>query len=423
MLATPRGPAFSPFAGALTFFNDPAVPPTFLDSPMAPDPVAPAATNELRLKDLRATEDGVTLIARVVSATRREIRRKSDGGRRTLLSGLLSDGTASVRFTWWDPPPEGVDRGTVLRVANAKVREFRGRLEVTFDWRSRVEEGSPLELPSVTASELPRQSLASLKPRDEGFSLEARVVRVGEKNVTVGDERRVVHEGVLGDGSGTIAFSSWTDFRLRTGEALRIAGGYVGSFRGRAQLVLDERAQVERIPGSALPSAVEFSNSPPRSLAEVEASGGGVDVCVEGVVVGLSPPSGLVYRCPTCRRLTQQGLCRLHGRVEGEPDLRARLVIDDGTGSATVQAGRADAESLGGFTLEEWLQKLRSQPDASRIEETLFERTFGERLRVRGDASRDDFGVSLYPSKIERIEPTPLGSVAILERRLAELLP
>jgi replication factor A1 len=390
---------------------------------MTPDETAPAATNEVRLKDLRATPDGVAIIARVVSATRREIQRKSDGGRRTLLSGLLSDGTASVRFTWWDPPPEGIERGTVVRAANAKIREFRGHLEVTFDWRSRVEEGSPLELPSVTAAELPKHALASLAPRDEGFSIEARVVRVGEKNVTVGEERRVVHEGVLGDESGTIAFSSWTDFRLRDGEALRIAGGYVGSFRGRPQLVLDERAQVERIPGTTLPSAERFSNSPARPIAEVEASGGGVDVFVEGVVVGLSPPSGLVYRCPTCRRLTQQGLCRLHGRVEGEPDLRARLVLDDGTGGATIQAGRADAESLGGFTLEEWLQRLRVQPDASQVEEALFERTFGERLRVRGDASRDDFGVSLYPTKIERLAASPAPTTGDLVRRLAELFP
>jgi replication factor A1 len=108
--------------------------------------------------------------------------------------------------------------------------------------------------------------------------------------------------------------------------------------------------------------------------------------------------------------------------VDGEPDLRARLVLDDGTGSATVQAGRADTELLGGFTLPELLERLRTQPDASRVEEELFERTFGERLRVRGDASRDDFGVSLYPSKIERIPARVPASLESLERRLSEVV-
>jgi ssDNA-binding replication factor A large subunit len=389
---------------------------------MSSEASEPSTPTEVRLKDLRRTEEGIAVIARVVSANRREITRKSDGGRRTMLSGLLSDGTASVRFTWWDPPPEGIERGMVLRAINAKVREFRGRLEVSFDWRSRVAEASPLELPAVAAAELPKRPLASLRPRDEGFSLEGRIVRVGEKNVTVAEERRVVFEGVLGDASGTLAFSSWTDFRLKAGEAVRISGGYVGSFRGRPQLVLDERAQVDRLAGIEVPDAQQFANAPPRSLADLEASAGGVDVCVEGIVVGLSPPSGIVYRCPTCRRQTQQGLCRLHGRVDGEPDLRARLVLDDGTGSATVQAGRADTELLGGFTLPELLERLRTQPDASRVEEELFERTFGERLRVRGDASRDDFGVSLYPSKIERIPAKVTAPLESLERRLSEVV-
>ncbi|MCI4318682.1 MAG: hypothetical protein L3K23_00925 [Thermoplasmata archaeon] len=390
---------------------------------MSSTPPESSAPSEVRLKDLRRTDDGIALLARVVSANRREITRKSDGGRRTMLSGILTDGTASVRFTWWDPPPEGVERGTVLRAVNAKVREFQGHLEVSFDGRSRVAEASPLELPALASAELPRRPLASLRPRDEGFSLEARIVRIGEKNVTVGDERRVVYEGVLGDASGTLAFSCWTDFRLKSGEALRISGGYIGSFRGRPQLVLDERAQVDRISGAELPGPERFANAPPRSIADLEVSAGGVDVCVEGIVVGLSPPSGLVYRCPTCRRQTQGGLCRLHGRVEGEPDLRARLVLDDGTGSATVQAGRADTELLGGFTLSELLGRLRSQPDPSRFEEELFERTFGERLRVRGDASRDDFGVSLYPSKIERVLPVRAPPIEELERRLKEVLP
>ena len=98
---------------------------------------------EIRLRDLRPTPSPVEIIARVVSLERREITRRSDGSRRPLLSGLLSDGTATVRFTWWDPPREGIERGTVLRAAGAEVREFRGRPELTFNWKTRVEPGEP----------------------------------------------------------------------------------------------------------------------------------------------------------------------------------------------------------------------------------------------------------------------------------------
>ncbi|EQD54835.1 replication factor A, partial [mine drainage metagenome] len=98
----------------------------------------PASPTDTRLRDLRPTDAPVQILGRVVTVERREYTNTADGRRRPFLSGLLSDGTATVRFTWWEPPAEGVDRGTVLRAVNAQVREFRGRPEVSFGYRTRV---------------------------------------------------------------------------------------------------------------------------------------------------------------------------------------------------------------------------------------------------------------------------------------------
>ncbi len=230
------------------------------------------------------------------------------------------------------------------------------------------------------------------------------MVRIAPKTVTVGAERRVLHEGILADRTGAIALSSWSDCGLVPGEAVRVAGAYLRAFRGRPQLVLDERASVVRIEGADLPDPGELLRSPPRSIARVEDEGGGEAVAVEGIVVGLLPPSGLVYRCPTCQRSVKSGLCRIHGPVEGQLDLRARLVLDDGTGALTVNVGRADTERLGGLTLDDARRRLREQPDPSLIEEELLGRLLGCRLRVRGSGLRDDFGVTIAPESIERVE-------------------
>jgi ssDNA-binding replication factor A large subunit len=104
------------------------------------------------LRDLRATSDPVSIVARVVTAQRREVTRKSDGGRRPVLSGLLSDGTASVRFTWWDPPSETIEKGEILRAVNVQVREWQGRIEVSFNWKSRVAAAGEAELPRASHS-------------------------------------------------------------------------------------------------------------------------------------------------------------------------------------------------------------------------------------------------------------------------------
>jgi len=359
---------------------------------------------ESRLRDLRPEASPVEFVARVVACDRREVTRKSDGSRRPLLSGLLSDGTATVRFTWWDPPREGVERGVVLRVVGAEVREFRGRPEVTFSWKTRVGPASAAELPRVDGEELPFRTVGDLRPSDEGFRLEVRVVRIAPKTVTVGTERRVVHEGLVADKTGAIALSSWSDFGLKAGEAVRVAGGYVRAFRGRPQVVLDDRASVVRVDGTDLPDPAQLLAAPPRSIAEVEDEGGGEAVAVEGLVVGLLPPSGIVFRCPTCHRSIRSGICRVHGQVEGQPDLRARIVLDDGTGAVTVNAARGDAERLWGVTLEEAQARLRNQPDPSLIEEQMLEVLLGRRLRVRGVGTRDDFGVTLQPESIERVD-------------------
>ena len=380
----------------------------------------PTEIPEVRLKDLSVQVTPVEIIGRIVLSERREVTRRSDGSRRPLLSGLLSDGTASVRFTWWDPPREGIERGTVVRAVGAEVREFRGRPEVSFTWRTRVGPASPAELPRIDADSIPFQSVQSLAPAMEGFRIELRLLRVAPRTVTVGEERRVLFEGLAADRTGTIAFTSWSDFGLRDGESVRIAGAYVRRFRDRPQLVLDERATVLRIEGSDLPEAGQLLAAPPRAIARVEDEGGGESISVEGIVVALLPPSGLVYRCPTCQRSVKNGLCRVHGAVEGQADLRARIVLDDGTGALTVNAGRADTERLSGISLAEARRRLQERPDASLIEEEILERLLGRRYRVRGQGRRDDFGVTVQPESIEPVDVDLEARAEELSRRLGE---
>jgi len=361
---------------------------------------APTGLQEVRLNALRVGADPVIIIGRVVSAERREITRRTDGGKRPVLSGLLSDGTATVRFTWWDPPAEPIERGTVLRAGPVVATEYAGRVEVAFSWKTRVEPASESELPTVRTADLPAMTVGQLKARDDGFRLDGRVVRVRRKTVTVGTDEREIHEGVIADRTGAIAFTAWTDLGLRDGAAIRLSGAYVRAFRDRPQLVLDERSRIEPLDGAELPTAEAVLLGPERRLGELEAAGGAELATVAGVVVAVLPPSGLVYRCPQCRRSVTNGLCRVHGAVTGTPDLRSRVVVDDGTGSAALQLDRGTTETLWGRTLDVVLARLREVPDPSVQEEELFEHLFGVRLRATGRATVSEFGLTLYPETV-----------------------
>lgn len=379
----------------------------------------PEEQPEVRLKDLRPGLPPVHILGRVLTVARREVTGKNDGRRRSVLSGLLSDGTATVRFTWWDPPAEGVDRGTVLRAVNAQVREFRERPELSFSWSTRIQPASDLELPPVDTADLPLRGVAGLEPRAEGFRLEVRVVDVTQRTVTVGEERRAVHTGHLADGTGSIPFTAWVDFGLKPGDVVRVAGGYVRLFRGAPEVTLDERCHVEGIPPQSVPLA-PVTPVASLSLGTLESQGGGSDAQTEGLVVGLASQSGVVLRCPACSRVLRERICQLHGAVDGTPDLRLRILLDDGTGVATVNLPRDLTETLTGRSLSQLLDRLRQQPDSSLIERELREQLIGRRLRVRGRARVDDFGLALFPTTCEEITTLPGPAIDVFARRIAE---
>ena len=376
-------------------------------------PAAKAAV-ELRLRDLRPMDAPVIIVARIVSAQRREITRQSDGSRRPVLSGLLSDGTATVRFTWWDPPAEEIEPGMILRAGPIQLRQFRGRPEISFNWKTRVAPASEADLPELSPDELPSRKVADLSDGDEGFRIEVRVARVGEKTVSVGQERRLLWEGVVFDVGGSIPFTAWSDFHLTEGGTFRILGAYVGEFRGRPQLILDERAHIQRAEIPGLPTLDSWRTPLPVSIGLLEAARGSGHGTVVGVVVGLSPPSGLVYRCPTCGRGVSGGLCRTHGGVEGVADLRARIVLDDGTGALTLNLDRAATEALWGHTLEEAMARLRERPDPGRIEEEIHSAVFGRRLSATGRSTADDFGLTLYPDEVHAVAAGPPSDLSHL---------
>ncbi|MCI4366367.1 MAG: hypothetical protein L3K08_01300 [Thermoplasmata archaeon] len=200
---------------------------------------------ELLLRDLRLRTEPIVILAKVVRSERREYTRASDGSRRTMLTGLLTDGTATVRFTWWDPPEDPIDPGDVLRAGPIQLREYRGRWEVTFNRRTRVQPASPAELSLPTLDSIPVRGLAELGESEEEIRVDVQVESVRSRTVLVRGTERTLLDGVLRDASGTLPFVAWVDRGLSRGSYIRVAGAYLRTFRGRMELVIDERARIE----------------------------------------------------------------------------------------------------------------------------------------------------------------------------------
>lgn len=374
---------------------------------------------EVRLRDLRPMDVPIMIVGRVVRAELREVARRSGGANRRVLSGLLTDGTATVRFTWWEPPEEGIDPGTILRAANVVVREYRGRPEVSFTSRTRVVPADVGELPSSTGTEIPLLRAADLRPGSDGFRMEVRVLAIRPKEVTVRGERRAIFEGVVGDDSGPLAFTAWNDLHLVEGDTVRVVGASGREFGGRPQLTLDDRCGIKRIPFDQVRTRGP-SDTPP-TIDALEASGGSPVASIEGTVVAVLPPSGLVERCPDCRRTMTAGTCRTHGTRAGVPDLRARLVVDDGTGAVTVELGRSAVEGMLGLALEQAVREAAS--GAPGLDSRLTEEWFGRRVRASGRCLRNEFGLTLFADDPVRPAPALAVSGGPLRQTLEGLRP
>ncbi|MBR6203463.1 MAG: hypothetical protein IKQ60_00070 [Candidatus Methanomethylophilaceae archaeon] len=172
------------------------------------------------------------------------------------------------------------------------------------------------------------------------------------------------------------------------------------SWKGIPQLNLGEATEVSRI-DSDFQTVDTGSNL--RTVAEIMKNGGGIDIDIEGMVVDIRAGSGLIKRCPLCKRSILSGVCTMHGQVEGTSDIRLKAVIDDGTGAIGAVIGRSDTERITGVTLEE-AEAMAARLGEGAVTGDLASKVLMRRVRVSGNVTIDDFGPSITVRGLKPVE-------------------
>lgn len=352
------------------------------------------------LQDLVPGEPNVSVLARVVSVNEKEV--STEGGSKPILYGFLGDGTGTVPYTAWNPEGLGLVKGDVVRIQNAYTKEYRGRVEVHLGNRAVVSKEDDDLLPDVAGPRVSSASgpaspatVADLRDGVSNVALAARVLAVEAREVTVADEPKTVWSGVLADDTGKAQFSAWKDFGLAAGDAIRVEGGYVKSWRGIPQFSFDERATVTKLAADALPAAESLAASPRMWIEDLAERGGAVDVTVRGILIDIKDGSGLIYRCPECRRVLRKGVCRVHGEVHGTADLRVKGVVDDGSGAITAVLGKDLTEALLEKTVEEAIAQAKEAMDQEVVRDELADLLIAQPVEVRGNVTSDDYGLMM----------------------------
>ena len=370
-----------------------------------------------KLAELRANEPNVDFVARVLTTNDKTI--EARGEKKDIVYGLLGDDSTTLPFTIWEPGELGLAKGDVISVKGAYTKEYRGRVEVHFGNRVTVKREDPSTIEASEVAQGPPRIVAVGQIREGMGYVETkgRLLSVEDRDITVQGESKTVYSGTLADATGKIRFTAWSDFGLKEGEALKISKATVRSWRGIPQLNFDDRADVTRIKES-FPSMDELRRTSITPISDIASRGGAADVSVRGTIIEVRDGSGLILRCPECKRALQKGTCKVHGRVEGFPDLRIKAVIDDGSGSVSAVIGRELTEKLTGFTLEECTEKARQAMSFDSIKDVMEDLLTFKIVDAIGNVTADSYGLSMIVSEAELKVPDVAGEV---ERLLVDL--
>lgn len=354
------------------------------------------------IAELGPGEPSVNLLCRIVNVNEKQI--DAEAGARTILYGILGDPTGTVPFTAWERLPFDPARGDVVRVQNAYTKEFRGQVQVNLGVRTVVTKESPDALPpaptgpsgpSPAAAKATPVKIVDLREGSSNIAFTARILAIEKREVEVDGATKAVYSGVLADGTSKSQFSAWKDFDLHEGNVIHVEGGYVKSWRGIPQLSFDERATVTKLAADALPPREALAQSPRMWIEDLAERGGAVDATVRGILIDVKDGSGLIYRCPECRRVLRKNTCRIHGEVQGLADLRVKAVVDDGSGALTAVFGKDLTELLLEKTIDECIAQAKEAMDQEVVRDELADLLIAQPVEIRGNVTSDDYGLMM----------------------------
>jgi replication factor A1 len=278
-------------------------------------------------------------------------------------TGLVGDGSGSMKFVKWaksDLP--NMELGKSYRLKNVVTDEFQGRFSVKLNRTSQIESlETEVEAKPASRSAQPLKIVEINEP-GRWADLKVKVTQLWETNSDA-----ISQSGLIGDDTGTIKFVKWAKAELPSleeGKSYHIRNVVTDEFQGRFSVKLNRTSQIDPL--------------------DVDIEVGSQAVEFTGALVDVQKGSGLIKRCPTCKRSLAKGVCSEHGKVEGTYDLRIKAVIDDGRRVQDVLINRETTERLVGITLDSAKQMAMEALDHEVVRSMIEGKLVGRYFSING---------------------------------------
>jgi replication factor A1 len=218
----------------------------------------------------------------------------------------------------------------------------------------------------------PLVKVQEIHQKDKWISLNVKVVQLWEPA-----SESIAQTGLVGDETGIIKFVSWAKSdlpKLAEGESYHLENVISDIYQDKPNIKLTKATKITQ-----LTEKID-ANVP--------------DVTFEGACVQVSKGSGLIKRCPQCKRALASGICGEHGKVEGTHDLRIKAVLDDGAKAQNILINAEGINQYFGLTLER-AREMAMEALATEVVDRFFrEKMFGRYFKVIGHEIGDSILVA-----------------------------
>lgn len=278
-------------------------------------------------------------------------------------TGLIGDSTGSMKFVKWAKSElPTLELGKSYLLKRVVTDEFQGRYSVKLNRTSLVE---PLEVevearPASKAAEPAK--VVEINEPGRWVDLTVKVAQLWETN-----SESISQSGLVGDETGTIKFVKWVKSELpdlEEGKSYRLKNVVTDEFQGRYSVKLNRTSQIEPL--------------------DIDIEIGSVAAEFSGALVDVQKGSGLIKRCPVCKRSLAKGVCSEHGKVDGTYDLRIKAVLDDGRRVQDVLINRETTERLVDLNLEEAKQMAMEALDHEVVRSMIESKLMGRYYSITG---------------------------------------
>jgi replication factor A1 len=368
---------------------------------------APPTSNEpLSIAGASEVEGFVNVVGRVMSAKSDVIVRKDGSGEIPIVRGRISDSSGSIGFLSWKDFEH--EEGSLVKIVGASVRKFRETPEIQINDGTVIEAYHDTSFPEV--SELAKSekvSIADLRNGMRDVTITLQVESWEQRSFeSQNGESKTVRSGDVMDPSGRCRLTAWCEFDPSPGETILIEGGRVQFWQGSPDLVIDDMNQVKVLPESPWDAIDPQNHWVEVDMTSLTQGGSRRGISTSGSIVMVRPDSGMIERCPECRRVLRDGSCSEHGSKIGEEDLRLRFVLDDGISNASLILGRETSETFLGMGMDDVKSEI-SNIGREGFVSNLKNRILARKMGVHGRCLVDGQGAMLMAERVEILVPEP----------------